>query len=828
MTSNRQLEIRNVWQSTDENILINAVAGSGKEQPIWCKVQTPNGPVEIGSLKMGDTILGSDGKTQRVSRVYPQGIKDYYKVTFRDGLYTYCGLEHLWTVNNAGNKNNSLKTMALSEILERGLKKQGGDLKFRIPLCAPVEYPKIETEIDPYIMGLLIGDGSLTTNTPCLSFNADDLEIVNESIRLLPNVEFNLRSTSENGLQTTLVPNNKEYLNSENWIKTYLNNLKLCVYSKDRFIPSVYLRNSIEDRKKLLQGLMDSDGSCTNNRTSFSSTSIKLILDVIELVNSLGGTAIQNSPDIREDKTTSYRLNIKTFFCPFNVSKKKNSWKLSLKNGPSRYISNIEKIGSCEQVCIKVSNEDQLYLTDNFIVTHNTTTLLMLLELCEYRTLFLAFNKSIQEEIQSKMDERGLAQGKAMTLHSLGLSAIRNGYRKFRINNNKNWDILKMFKERYKKMFKTMHWNEIIRLSYALIDMNDISRMYLTNDYNEIKEHFLTMDKNLPDSEYLEEFWQTFMEIRDESYEQSTVEIDFNDMIYLPVIKNLEIPVKSYYLMIDECQDLNLCQHTLVDNLIAQGDIHKWIAVGDRNQSIYGFSGAHSNSFDLFKEKENVVELPLDICYRCTTAIIDKANEVYPVMEYHKTQPGIVSTTSNIAGIKENSMVICRNTGPIIALYFKLLALNKNCYIKGEDILNRVMRFMKPYNSLTIGAATKEMDYKLEDLAGNHSDEGKMKYYIFQEDYGNFKSIVQHMCKEYESVDSFLNKLKSLFIDKENAIVLCTIHKSKGLEADVVYILNEHLIPSKFAKSKEQLTQERNLKYVARTRAKEEMYFLNI
>ena len=84
------------------------------------------------------------------------------------------------------------------------------------------------------------------------------------------------------------------------------------------------------------------------------------------------------------------------------------------------------------------------------------------------------------------------------------------------------------------------------------------------------------------------------------------------------------------------------------------------------------------------------------------------------------------------------------------------------------------------------------------------------------------------MSEEYETVDSLINKLKSLFIDKENAIMLCTIHKSKGLESEVVYVLNENLIPSRFAKSPEQLKQENNLKYVARTRAKNEMYFLNI
>lgn len=457
-----------------------------------------------------------------------------------------------------------------------------------------------------------------------------------------------------------------------------------------------------------------------------------------------------------------------------------------------------------------------------------TTTLLELLRMCQYKTLFLAFNKSIQEEIQGKIDERGLEQGKAMTIHSLGLSAIKKHYRKFRINNNKNWDLIKKFQDRHKRDLSRFQWTERVRLSYALMDMNDISRMFLTDDYDEVKKQFLSMSKNLPEISNVKEYWLEFVEMRNESYEGNIVEIDFNDMIYLPVIKKMDIPINPYYLMVDECQDLNLCQHTLISMLIDQGDIHKWIAVGDRNQAIYGFSGAYSSSFDLFSEKDNVCEMPLDICYRCPTDIIDSANEVYNVMSYHKSHSGSVGYETNINNIKEDSMVICRNSGPLISLYFKLLALNKNCFIKGEDILNTVIRFIKPYNNLTVSAAMTEMEYKLQDLGKAETEEGKIKFYVFKENYSNFAKIVQHMCSQLETIDSFLNKLKSLFIDKENAIMLCTIHKSKGLEADVVYILDEGLIPSKFAKTEEQLRQEQNLKYVARTRAREEMYFLNI
>lgn len=458
-----------------------------------------------------------------------------------------------------------------------------------------------------------------------------------------------------------------------------------------------------------------------------------------------------------------------------------------------------------------------------------TSTLLLLLEKCEYKTLFVAFNKAIQEEIQKKINERGLKQGKAMTMHSLGLSAIKSMGKRFVINNNKNWNIIKKIQLQYKKLFKAMEMGELLKVSYSLIDMNDVSRMFLTNDIEEIRKYMLSMDKVLSDSEHLPTFWESFIEIREESYEAPIIEIDFSDMIYLPVIKNLSIPVHPYYLMLDEAQDLNLAQHKLIDNLLNQGAVRRWIAVGDRNQAIYGFAGANSNSFDLFLSKnENVVEMPLDICYRCAGGIIDSANEVYPVMRPAKAHFGIVEnkTITDLEDIKPNSMVICRNTTPLFAVYFKLLGLGKPSYINGNEIMAYLLKFLRPYSKDTVHSATIEMEYKISEF--EEKEESSAQEYFFKENYNNFKSVAENVCNPTDSIEELIERLKHLFENRTDAIMLCTIHKSKGLESDVVYILNENLIPSKFAKSPEQLRQEMNLKYVARTRAKEELYFLNV
>lgn len=458
-----------------------------------------------------------------------------------------------------------------------------------------------------------------------------------------------------------------------------------------------------------------------------------------------------------------------------------------------------------------------------------TSTLMMILEKCEYRTLFIAFNKSVQEEIQNEIDERGLKQGKAMTLHSLGLSAIRGTRRRFKINNNKNWDLVKKLQRENRRLFSEIPYSDRRVINFLLMEMNNISRMHLTDNIQEIKIHMESMDKSFQNIRNLEILWGAFIELREASYEEDILEIDFQDMIYLPIVLDLEIPVHPYYLLIDECQDLNLSQHKLIDILINQGAIRKWIAVGDRNQAIYGFAGASSNSFDLFLEKPGeVVELPLDICYRCSKQIVDAANKVYDVMEYGNQSEGIVAMSNSIEDIKPNSMVICRNTLPLFELYFKLLGMDKACYINGNEVMNYLIKFLRPYSKDSVYSAKIEMMDKLRDLERDTSEDNFLNIYIFKENFKNFTSVANNMCEPTDSIEYLIEKLKSLFENRENAIMLCTIHKSKGLESDIVYILNEHLIPSKFAKSDEQLKQETNLKYVARTRAKKEMYFLNL
>lgn len=465
-----------------------------------------------------------------------------------------------------------------------------------------------------------------------------------------------------------------------------------------------------------------------------------------------------------------------------------------------------------------------------------TTTLLKLLEMSGKKTLFLAFNKSIQMEIEEKLLKKGITNARAITMHSLGLMAIKRKV-KYNIVSSKSFKLALETEKKNRHLFNNFSFKEKQFMTAVLINMNEVSRMYLTDDFHEINMHMETMSRPISTDVDADRIWEAFVRLRDETYIGSQIDIDFVDMIYIPVLKNLKIPVKPEHLMIDEAQDLNLAQHMLVDRLLDQGHIEKWIAVGDSNQSIYGFSGAFKESFEKFAEKENVKELPLDICYRCPQEILSEANEVYNVMQGFKSYPGIVEEKfqEDVADIPEGSLIICRNTAPLVSLFFFLLSHEKKVLIKGDDILGTIKKFLRPHNRKSLSQAYYDMvDESLRLAQKAEQTQSNLDRFIASE-YRDNMGIFELMRSFFsgrvmvQKVGDMIDYLESLLLqDDSEAITLCTIHKSKGLENERVYILNEELIPSKFAITPEQRVQEINLKYVARTRASEELYYLSV
>jgi hypothetical protein len=370
--------------------VILAPTGVGKDQPISEPVLTPKGWVKMGEIKLGDKVIGSDGKEQYVLGVYPQGVRPMYKVEFSDGTHTSCGLEHLWSVNTLNMRtaktrvkgkgvykpNYGYKVVKTSDMMN-DIKKRGR-YNYRLPVVSPVDFEKRDVLIDPYLLGLLLGDGGIKTE---VNFTTADVELVeyvesvlpgNSQIKKVTNSNYGYRITKQNGLINPVIQSLKDM------------DLYGCG-SNNKFIPKNYLYNSLEVRVSLLQGLMDTDGYVDKKGTvQFTTVSEQLCDDVRELVLSLGGTARVNSKiptytyngEKKEGQlayivTMSFANNI----VPFKLLRKIDRYYKRTKYLEQKYVKSITYSHDEESVCIKVSNPDELYVTRDYVLTHNTTIL---------------------------------------------------------------------------------------------------------------------------------------------------------------------------------------------------------------------------------------------------------------------------------------------------------------------------------------------------------------------------------------------------------------------------------------------------------------------
>jgi superfamily I DNA/RNA helicase len=311
--------------------------------------------------------------------------------------------------------------------------------------------------------------------------------------------------------------------------------------------------------------------------------------------------------------------------------------------------------------------------------------------------------------------------------------------------------------------------------------------------------------------------------------------IDYTDMVVLPL--SYKGHIKPYrYVFVDECQDLNTAQREL---MLATAKGGRFIAVGDPKQAINGFAGADCNSFYKIAALPNTIELPLSVNYRCGSKMIELAKELVPQIEAHKGAiEGEVNYIDKLEKdtFKPNDMVLCRTSAPLVAMCLKLIQSNITAVVKGGDIRETLLRLVDKAKTSSIKALLNYLDKEQNKLVRVIMREQNCN----EEDArnsGRFVSFVDR-CKCIENIamySSSVNNIKDyifkLFNDNntKNAVVFSTCHKAKGLEADRVLILLPHKLPLVWKTQLDwQYEQELNLKYVAVTRAKKELVFVNI
>lgn len=354
--------------------------GLGKQSPVSEPVLTPSGWVPIGDIRPGDEVISAtDGLPTRVLGVYPQVSRETYRVTFNDGSWTRCGPDHLWTVAQWINgRRLEWSTLSLAQIMEAGIKDGSGNNRWMIPMTHPVQGRPQDLPVDPYALGVILGDGSVNS-MGYVSITSDE-EILTG---LAPDAE--LAHHRSKGVSV---------LNTNRWAQGLLDLGLDHKRSHEKFVPEVYLRATEADRKALLAGLLDTDGSpIQDGGVEFTSTSLALAEAVVELAESLGGTArwkrhgrvtTYTHEGQRKEGRRSWRVNVKVPFNPFRLERKAQAWVEPTKYPVRRRIVDVTRVEDEDSVCIKIDRPDGLYLTRSHIVTHNTVislaTIAMLIE----------------------------------------------------------------------------------------------------------------------------------------------------------------------------------------------------------------------------------------------------------------------------------------------------------------------------------------------------------------------------------------------------------------------------------------------------------------
>jgi phosphate starvation-inducible PhoH-like protein len=352
----------------------------GRSQPVATPVLTPDGFRPIGSLTIGDLVIGSDGKPTPVIGVYPQGEKDIYRVTAQDGASTLASGDHLWAVATRDDRRRGkpLRVLTTREMI--GNLRAHHCHRYELPLHnAPVSFPYREVPMDPYALGLLLGDGCLTgATTP--SFATGDPELAWELQRLLPGTEVRPRQGPDYMLNRVTAPG--DVITLENPVTGVARRLGLHgTRSNTKFVPELYLYNSTKVRRAVLQGLLDTDGGPVTQRertcrVQYATTSSQLRDDVIFLVRPAAG----RTPGFAQGHPVYYRhdayivdIRLPAGIEPFRLTRKAKAYQAAGGGGrPMRFIESIELAGTAEAVCISVAAADSLYTTEDFLLTHNT------------------------------------------------------------------------------------------------------------------------------------------------------------------------------------------------------------------------------------------------------------------------------------------------------------------------------------------------------------------------------------------------------------------------------------------------------------------------
>ena len=811
-------------------------AGSGKGNWVECRIPTPKGIKRFGDLKEGDFVFDHYGKPTKVLKVYKRGFLDAYKVTLSDGRSTIVSCDHLWTVYRTPYSNRKY-TLELSKIIKEGVRAEDkrenrkfGRPKFYIPCQGIQEYTEKVLPVNPYVFGAFMSNGCLTETG--LTFSSNDYEIVHKLELLLGEHVTAVRRSIKNY--------SWDFFDHVTRMKT--SDFFESLYSYEKYIPSCYKYNSVENRFALLQGLFDTDGSVTITgkrlHVTYSTVSKRLAEDVKEVLSSVGivSTIFE---DKRAGKRTCYNLIVNTTKenkCKlFSLTRKKELCLLSVENKRiyNRVaIRSIEKMSEKLEInCIYVDNEEHLYQCDDGIVTHNTRRLIeevsKELEVRRPEELaFVTFTRKGADEGLKRVCSKLMLEPEDLpyfrTLHSLTFHAM-------------NYKANQMFGRIDQRKFNKKYGYNVNRCEVGTGKVAPTKdSMYL--DFYDMERSGALTSKQMVEADIELGYYHQLVRNYEE-YKAQQCLVDFFDCLIKYVQEGDSLPVKV--VMIDEAQDITALQWRVIDKAFAKAE--KIIIAGDENQSIYSYSGARPD-FLIDLAKRFPVE-HLSVSYRIpqsvyrlakgiTNFIGDKTDKPFnPRLENPEGNIIQITDIERLKNFIDSDNFHDNKT----ETEWYILARN-NCFLGTpkrilEDALipywtadgffmgGEIMKRLKDYEGFRLEGykdqAKKEqfqrkfgiVDFREPFTETNlFTEERKWVYASYIEKYGLHK--LEEMCKWNPQV------------------LVSTIHHVKGGEAKNVAVMLDATRKTK-GNVFNDIDEELRILYVAVTRARENLYLID-
>jgi DNA helicase-2/ATP-dependent DNA helicase PcrA len=442
--------------------------------------------------------------------------------------------------------------------------------------------------------------------------------------------------------------------------------------------------------------------------------------------------------------------------------------------------------------------------------------------------LFLAFNKSIADELKVRLE--GLAE--AATFHSVAFRAVtKASVNRLTVDDHKVTNLLQVAGELgyVSQYIQETYDSEIKRLvSLAKsVGYGSIVPADETTISDLIALHGIAVAPD--DQPAVIAIVADLIAVGCDKANRTI--IDYDDMIYYVSRFNIATP-KYDVIFVDEAQDVNPVRLDLIVRLLAPNG--RVIAVGDSRQAIYGFTGATVDSIRFIRERFNARALPLSISYRCAQSVVDYAKPYCPQIESSANAPiGSVEhlTEWSTDQFTPTDAILCRNTAPLITLAYRLIGDGIGCRVIGRDIGKGLVNLVKKLSGKR-QTTIEQLNIKLSDYEWKQTAKLQQANKIDQ--VGLLRDRVESLraamapLNPTDSTKVLIDRISELFSDTRTGVVtLSTIHKAKGLEWTNVYILDFDLIPSNYARKDWQVEQENNLAYVAITRAKINLRFIS-